>query len=65
MFWLANPENAVDSLSAGQSATNDLTPAPRMNKVIAARQAVIYRDFDEDKMLEHIVNTLASDVMAT
>ncbi len=68
MFWSARPQYGVEdsssSLLAGVSQSFS-TPAPRIDKVIAARQAVIHHDFDEENMLDQIVNSLTSDALAT
>jgi len=65
MLWLSNSANAVDSYASRHLAPDVHAPAPRMSKVIAARQAVIHQNYNENQMLDQIVNALASDAMGS
>jgi len=69
MYWSAEPHDATDSFAtfplAPQVVEAAKEPAPRMHKVLAARQAVIYQDFDVEAMLDQIVNSVTSDLLSS
>ncbi len=69
MYWSADPHHALDSMATSQldlhTVASAKEPAPRMHKVLAARQAVIYQDFDVEELLDQIINSVTSDLLAS